>query len=420
MSEAETVIAPVSASDSLHSALIEGFTPPRKVAPDSLGQLQIALSEATQDRSYVVLVGAGRHLQHGNVPSQLDVSITTTGLHRIISYEPADMTVTVEAGVTLAALQEILAQHRQYLPLDPPPSNDVTIGGVLAANAQGPLRHRHGTARDWLLGLRAVLVDGSVIKSGGRVVKNVSGYDLHKVFVGSLGTLGAIAEATLKVAPLPRVDRTFVVACPSAAEAVGVIISAHEATLSLAAAELLSPTTAAALDSGGAWTALLRVAGGHAASARTADDLHELTSLAHGSLDEIDGAIWNRWRAHFDPRGLAMRLSVMPSHAAAVAESLDRAFAGEAAHVSATVRAGLVRLSLAPQDDASCARLVDRARSIAEQHGGSLVIDAAPLGYKRTVDVFGPSRPDLEIMRRLKEQFDPEGRLSPGRFVGRI
>jgi glycolate oxidase FAD binding subunit len=251
-------------------------------------------------------------------------------------------------------------------------------------------------------------------------VKNVSGYDLHKVFVGSLGTLGAIAEVTLKVAPLPRVDRTFTIGCGSAAEAAGVITSAHEATLSLVAAELLSPTAASALTASGAWTALVRVAGGSAATGRTADDLHELASLAHGTLEEVDGAAWSAWRAHFAPATLALRVSVMPSRAGDVAESLDRALAGAAPHISATVSAGLIRLNMTPRDEQSCGQLVDRVRQIAEQRGGSLVVDGAPLAYKRTVDVFGAPRSDIEIMRRLKQEFDPKGILAPGRFVGRI
>jgi glycolate oxidase FAD binding subunit len=365
-------------------------------------------------------VGRASHIVVGNPLSRVDLAISMARLNGILSYEPADMTVTAEAGVTLADLERTLSEHGQWLPLDPPPGDESTLGGLLAANVFGPLRHRYGTARDWLLGLRAVLADGTTIKSGGRVVKNVSGYDLHKVFVGSLGTLGAIAEVTLKVAPLPRVDRTFTITCGSAAEAAGVIMSAHEATLSLAAAELLSPTAASALTDTGAWTALVRVAGGSAATGRTADDLHQLASLAHGSLDEVDVEVWPRWRARFAPGALGLRMSVMPSRAGEVAESLDRALAGAAPHVSSTVSAGLIRLNLTPRDEQSSAHLVERARQIAEQRGGFTVIDSAPLAYKRTVDVFGAARADIEIMRRLKQEFDPKGILSPGRFVGRI
>jgi glycolate oxidase FAD binding subunit len=268
--------------------------------------------------------------------------------------------------------------------------------------------------------VRVVLADGSIVKSGGQVVKNVSGYDLHKIFVGSLGTLGVIAEATLKVAPLPRIDRTFAISCSSAAEATGVIVSAHEATLALSAAELLSPTVASALIGNGAWTALVRVAGGQAATARTSDDLDELASLARGSIEEHPSGLWSAWRGHFSPSTLALRISVVPSRVSETAESLDRAFAGESAHLSATVSAGLIRLNLTLRNVGGCDLLVDRARAIAEQRGGFLVVEEAPSDYKLTIDVFGRERGDIEIMRRLKQQFDPAGILAQGRFVGRI
>lgn len=391
-----------------------------KQLPTTSDELQKTLTEAARTQSYVQLVGAGTHQFAGNLLCEESTAVSTAGLDRVVSYEPADMTLTIEAGVTLREVQSRLGTNSQFLPLDPPPNDDSTIGGILAANVSGPLRHRYGTARDWLLGLRVVLVDGSVIKSGGKVVKNVSGYDLHKVFVGSLGTLGAIAEVTFKVAPLPRVDRTFAISCSSAAVATGVIMSAHEATLALAAAELLSPSAASRLGHAGAWTALLRVAGGQAATSRTINDLDEVAALARGSIDEVDVDAWARWRRHFTPSVLGLRISVAPSRVGEIAGALDRNFAGEAAYITSTATAGVIRLNMTPRTNASIAQVVDRAREIAEQRGGFLIVDDAPQDYKRTIDVFGSTRGDIAIMRRLKQQFDPEGILAPGRFVGRL
>lgn len=388
--------------------------------PASVEELRHALTEAARTGDVIRLSGAGTHQFIGNVPLEPSIVVSMERLNRVVSYEQADMTVTAEAGVTLRELQATLAANGQFLPLDPPPSDDATIGGILAANVSGPLRHRHGTARDWLLGLRAVLVDGTVIKSGGKVVKNVSGYDLHKVFVGSMGTLGAIAEVTLKVAPLPRVDRTFAVSCSSAALATGMIMSAHEANLALASAELLSPPAASRLGHAGTWTALLRVAGGQAAASRTIGDLDELAALARGSMDEVDVSAWSRWREHFAPSALGLRISVLSSRAGEVSEALDRSFAGETASISASVAAGLIRLNMTPRSAASCSQLVHRAEEIARQRAGFVIVDEAPESYKRTIDIFGSTRGDIEIMRRLKREFDPAGILGPGRFLGRL
>jgi len=399
--------------------VVDGLKPATVVCPKSLSQLQECLSEAHNQRLYVTTIGGGAHLHLGNVPDAFDVGVCTPGLDRIIDHEPADMTVTVEAGVQLADLQSALGEHGQFLPLDPPGDDRATVGGILAANVSGPLRHRYGTARDWLIGTRVVHADGTTSKSGGRVVKNVSGYDLHKLYVGSLGTLAVIAEVTFKLAPLPKVDRTVGVACPSPAAAQSIISAAHERGLAVVAAELLSPPAANAVCDRGAWTALLRVAGGAAAAARTMDEIGDYAALAEGELTD-EPAAWERWRGAFGPAPLSLRASVAPSHAAALAETLDRRFAGDAGRITATSTAGLVRMNLSPADDVRASAIIDHAREIATQRGGFVVVDAAPLAVKKQIDVFGPPRSDIEIMRRLKQQFDPERRLSPGRFMGRI
>jgi glycolate oxidase FAD binding subunit len=265
-----------------------------------------------------------------------------------------------------------------------------------------------------------VHADGTTSKSGGRVVKNVSGYDLHKLYVGSLGTLAVIAEATFKVAPLPKAEQTVAVSCEGVAEAAGVIRSAHESGLAVIAAELLSPPAASELCGTAAWTALLRVGGGPAAVRRTLGDLGEYAGLARGSIEDVPDDVWTRWRAMFAPRSLSLRVSVMPSRAPDVAEVLDRRFAGDAAGISSTMTAGVVRILIAPEDDERALAMIEATREIAARYGGFAVVDAASPGVKRGIDVFGETRDDIAIMRRLKQEFDPAGILAPGRLVGRI
>lgn len=412
-------VTPISA-EAAAAYTVDGRAPACIAAPESVVQLQEILTTAQNIAQHVIPVGGGAHLHLGNPPDAYDLALSAARLNRIVAHEPADMTVTVEAGVRFADLKAQLATHGQWLPLDPPGLERATIGGLLAANVSGPLRHRYGTIRDWLLGTRVVHADGTTSKSGGRVVKNVSGYDLHKLYVGSLGTLAVIAEATFKLAPLPQVERTVAVACPSAAAATAIISAAHERGLAVVAAELLSPTAAHAVCGASSWVALLRVAGGTAAVARTLRELGDYIELAEGSLADTADDIWARWRDSFAPATLSLRFSVMPSRAAHLAESLDRRFVGDAPKLSATVTAGVVRLNLTPSDNARCLTLIESARAVAARYDAFMVIDAAPPAVKQQLDVFGPPRSDIEIMRRLKADFDPQRTLAPGRFMGRI
>jgi glycolate oxidase FAD binding subunit len=334
----------------------------------------------------------------------------------------------------------MLAKRGQTLPLDPPgpgglPVGDSTVGGptiggptvggptvggVIAADASGPLRHAHGTVRDWLLGIEMVLADGTAIRSGGRVVKNVSGYDLHKLFVGSLGTLGIITEATLKVMPSARADEVIAAGFRSPRAAASVILASRDAGLAVRAAELLSPAAAYALDGHHGWTALIRLGGSPAAVERSTRDLRALTAEAGGTVRDARRDVWFDWQRLFAPDVLAVRISMRPSHIGEAVDVLDRRFAGASPRISATVAAGLVRLQLTPGRDARVATLVERCREVALRYGGFAVVEAAPPSYKREHDVFGPLRSDAPIMRRLKEEFDPKRLLAPGRFVGRL
>lgn len=403
----------------LGSYAVDSLLPEIAVTPASLGQLQTVLREAHNTRLSVISHGGGQHLGTGNVPSSYAVALSLSRMDSVIAYEPADLTLTVEPGVMLHRLQAVLGEHGQRLPLDPACSESATIGGVLAANAHGPLRHRYGTARDWLLGLRVVHADGTTTKSGGRVVKNVTGYDLHKLHIGALGTLGVIAEATFKVAPMPRVLRSVSIRCSSPASAVRIALAARDAGLALDAVELLSPTAAHAVLNGTSWALLGEVAGGAQTVERT---LRELTSAAaaigSGIQDRADET-WALWRDAFAPEGLSLRISVRPSDVGTTIETLDRQLVGARAMLSATVAAGLIRVQIA-EPGARARALVERASQVAARFGGAVVIDAAPAALKREIDVFGPLRPDFEIMRRLKQQFDPDGTLSPGRFAGRL
>jgi glycolate oxidase FAD binding subunit len=400
---------------------IDGMAPDAAVEPATVGELQEVLSEAHMSGVTVIPIGGGAHRGIGNVPTSYDVALSLTRLNGVLAYEPADLTITVEPGLRLADLQATLGARGQFLPLDPPCDPLATVGGVLAVNASGPLRHAFGTARDWVIGTRVVHADGSISKSGGRVVKNVTGYDMHKLHIGALGTLGVIAEVTLKVAPLPPAESTVVITCRSAAHASDLVLAAHDAGLALYCAELLSPPASQAVVGRSAWCVVARVAGAKAAVDRSLREIKDASSSTGASLETCDTTTtWEAWSGALRPNLLSLRVSVLPSNVHDVVQVLDRRLAGAGALASTTVTAGIIRVKLRPARTAQAHTLVDAAREVASRYGGGVVVEAAPPLLKREIDVFGTLRADFAIMQRLKEEFDPRGTLSPGRFAGRL
>src|SRR5712691_6599538 len=198
---------------------IDGREPERVVFPETIEQVAEVLRTASEQHIAVTPVGHGAFLHIGGIPRRYGLALVLQRLNRIVDYQPADMTVTVEAGMTLARLQETLGENGQWLPIDPPSPEQATIGGIVAANLSGSVRLSQGTIRDFLIGLKVVQANGTVIKGGGRVVKNVAGYDLPKLYCGSFGTLGVIVEATFKVRPRPEAQAVLSLTFPSVEQA---------------------------------------------------------------------------------------------------------------------------------------------------------------------------------------------------------
>lgn len=401
-----------------NSYAVDGFVPKLVVRIGSESEAVATLNTARNAGHAVVANGGRSHMTLGNVPARYDIALDLCAMDRVVEHEPADLTVTVQAGVRLADLQRMLEASGQRLPVDPPGGDGGTVGGAVASNAYGPLRHAFGTVRDWLIGVRVVHADGSVSKAGGRVVKNVAGYEMTKLYVGSLGTLAVISEMTFKLSTLSATTRTIAIA--SDAAGVGEIaLTARDTGLSLQRAELLSPPTSATLGLRRRWCLLLDVAGSAAAVDRSLRELRTLAAAHGGEIEDTDDAIWERWRTLFASADLVARASVLPSRVAAIARDVAGLPALTEPALSATATAGIVRVA-AGITDAAAMPAVEQLRAACTAHGGSLVVDAAPLDVKRHIDVFGGTRGDFSLMQRLKEQFDPERILSPGRFVGRL
>jgi glycolate oxidase FAD binding subunit len=398
---------------------IAGVMPRDVVKPRSVGELAEAVRALHADRKPFAFVGGATHLDLGNAPRALDTVISTTALDEVVDYAPEDQTITVEAGITLAEIDRILAQHGQMLPLDVADREHATIGGAVAVNAYGRRRQRYGTVKDLIVGVGIVRPDGVRARGGGKVVKNVAGFDLPKLMVGSLGTLGAIATVTLRLYPIPAVVRAVALSLPSAESANAVTRGLIERRLEPESVALYNDVTLvvtfAGTDAGVAQqtrTLVDQIAPAAGAGARQLSELEREAYEQRERAVRRDG-VWQfhiiappacdvaRMGAYVEGSPLAVPVAY-PMLGVAL-----RAYAGDAIPAAAP--------------DARPDAAIDDLRSHVahESRGaGAVVITKMPDAFRATVDAWGPSPPSFPLMYELKKNFDPDGLCNVGRFVG--
>ena len=414
----------VTPAAKLSAFAVDGLTPQAAVAPSTYEQVAEVMRYAHAEGLAVIPWGGGSHMHIGNLPSRYDIALSLSRLDQIVEHEPADLTVTCQAGITLAALQRRLRPDGQLVPLDSASAERATIGGLLAVNASGASRHAHGTLRDFTIGLRVVTGDGRLTRAGGRVVKNVAGYDLCKLYVGSLGTLGVIVEATFKLAPLPRAQRTAITTFDSAARACAFAAELQRRGLSLRSLQLLNPAAASGADlpvSERSFALVLALAGTPQAVERSHREIIDLARESAAGMAPVDGADKLedslRQSASPDASALLCKATALPSRLPALIEAFEAV--GGSPSVIALPTVGILRASWPTVDDVE--DTVRGVRDATAGVGGSLVIEVCPRDLKRRLDVFPDvSGPSFDLMRRVKREFDPAGILSPGRFLGRL
>jgi glycolate oxidase FAD binding subunit len=418
--------APGAVVDATEGDAVAGVRPRAVVTPSGAEEVAAVLAFADREGLKVLPRGGGTQLGLGFPPTGGDILLSTARLNAIVEHAPHDQTVSVLPGLPLADLQASLARTRQWLALDPPSGPGATLGGLIATNPSGPRRLRYGGVRDQIIGVRVALADGTIAKGGGKVVKNVAGYDLPKLFTGSLGTLGVIVGATFRLYPLAAASRTLTLRAPDLA-ALG------DLALRITASQLVP----AALDIAGAsgedeaTFAVSFETGGDAAAEEQASEARALAGSLAATAETLSGAaedaFWERLDAGLAPpdsgaagTSLLVKASVVPT---GVARWLARlSTAAREGDVRARWRAhaghGLILARLDGDADALIA-LVEPLRAAAQVEQGSLVVVDAPPSITGRVDVWGPSAA-LDVMRGLKARFDPHGTLNPGRFVGGI
>jgi glycolate oxidase FAD binding subunit len=416
---------------------VDGKVPDCTVFPATGEQVAAVLDYASQHQLALIPCGRGTKLATGGPPRRYDVALCLRELNHVIHFEAADLTITAEAGMTFGEFQNLVGRNGLWLPLDPRGGSEATLGGIIAANAVGPLRQGSGGPRDMVLGLKIATTDGKVAKTGGRVVKNVAGFDLGKLLTCSLGTLGVIVEASLKLFPKPAERATFSMRAGSLGIARDLRRSILRSPLdamrlmlfdSSAIALLNDSTQALGRSDAELW---IELGGSHRVIERCLLELRQLASAVGATLTRREQAerAWervsdlSRW---LQPKfhDVSVLKAALPQ--AAIEEFLSRAqqeAESEKIELASFVQVGVGIAHLCVLEETlsdSLSAWVGRLRQAAAGLGGTLVIEHCPLELKRRVDVWGPGGDDLETMRKMKAIWDPQGVLSPGRFIGGI
>lgn len=427
----------------LFAYAVDGITPKVAARPATEQEVAELVKFAAVENLAVIPTGARTKLGIGMPPARYDLAIDITRLDRIISYDPGDLTLSVQPGIPLARLAQTLVEHNQFLPLDVPFYERATIGGTLSSGVDSPLRQAYGTPRDFVLGMEFVTGEGALAKSGGRVVKNVTGYDLHKLFLGAVGSLGIITRVNFKTFPRPSASATLIASFSSMQAAAAFNTLIHKSPLRCQAIEILSPSAialfaenallladAAAMNS---FAVAVSIAGNDAVLARCERDLRTMAESSAGSLrsfTRLDGSreqhLWTAIRefpaaAQSRANAAILKFSCLRSDFAAFfneTSGLSNAHSLAIAHVFRGCGICYCLLT-SPSGSLSqlekcCAQLQQNAANSARR----AQILWCPIEFKSQLNIWGPPREDFPLMRQLKRAFDPRNIFAPGRFVG--
>ena len=409
---------------------IDGVEPRAVVTPGDAQEAAAVLRYANEHDLVVAAAGGMTHQSIGAIPERIDIVLRTTRLTQIEHYDPGDLTIGVGAGMTIANLSATIGANRQVLPTGIPNRERATVGGLLATNLHGPMKHAFGGARDWVVGVRFVTADGKVAKAGGRVVKNVAGYDLMKLQIGSYGTLAVIVGASFKLFPAPRRTQTYVCRFETLAQAIDFRRRILNSPLSPLALELVSPHAqvlmtgdSEALHQG--WHVLLRAVGSDAVLGRYRD---EIGSDATHTVED-DAGIWNAisdFPASIFERSqnaMLVRLDLPASEIKSALDAAEHAASDNNFVVAAIGRVGIGSMLVAfcpiavdPPGAIQYANTISDFRGLLSHHASAVVL-RCPVEAKHHFTVWGTSPTDLEAMRAIKRALDPKDILNRGRFV---
>ena len=421
----------------LHTQAVDGVEPRVIVTPDTSDDMAGIVQVLSNYPLTMLVSGGGTQLNEGGLPEHIDVLLKTTALKQVLEHEAPDLTCQCEAGITLEALQQKLALHGQHLAIDAPYPELSTIGGILAANSSGPKRFRYGIARDLVIGMRVIQANGEIARSGGRVVKNVAGYDLNKLYIGSRGTLGIIIEANFKLHPLPEKEQTLLLTADRLEDLIQTIIELTQSQLTPSAIELLTSdiTTATSgrqiTNGGNRYTLAVDYEGSTITIVRQIDETRKIanrhhTQIKHDLTGTEQDTFWRTVRNHMHGI-LTCKVSILVSQLGTYIQDVERICHEHNLSASIVAHAGngilFIELPVAEalythQDVSHVLEIVTLLRQRASEMAGFLIIERCPTQLKPYLDIWGETGGNFYLMQRLKQQFDPQGLFVRGRFLG--
>ena len=424
---------------------IDDLRPSLVVKPSTTQEVSDLLKWSSAESQKVSPWGGGTQMDLGNSPDQLDMVMDLSKINDVISFQPADLTVSVQAGITLDNLQRNLEPAGKFLPLEAPLSDDATIGGILSASSLGPLRRTYGLPRDWLIGLKVISSEGIETKSGGQVVKNVTGYDLNKIYAGSLGTLGVIVEAVFKLAPKPANHSVVLASFPSQVGAIKAGQHLLQQIYSPQGLHLLNSSAVAHLFNKefrnpeeyklvAIFTGRTKAINRCVQESTNLLNTSGISDLSEHSGEEAVGIVRdlnNLGYTEIDRSILRVNINFPPSFSTQIIDWLnsDSTYGGNTNQripnseppVGHVIDIGFGSGSLIFWNNSGVkADDILRLRTFLNSIGGSAIIGQCPIYLKKEVDIWGNDPSGIGIMRDLKNNFDPYRTLNPGRFISGI
>ena len=463
------LLVPGAAIDGNSKTPVAGVEPALRVSPATVRELEQTVGWASGRAMAMAAIGGGTKLGIGNPPSRLDLVLDMSTLDSIVEYDPENLVLTAQAGATIEHLQSMVHKDSLLLPLDPQSGDRATLGGVIASADHGPRRRQYGGLRDLVLGLKVVLPDGSLANFGGRTLKNVAGYDVGKLFIGSLGTIGVIAEATVRVLPLPACEELLLLMLPGLEEGRRLVARILESPLLPSSLEFMSPECACLLgldrdlSSDSAYLMLIALEGHSAAVERQVRDIslfcaelslgkpkapgdsriaggttsstHEgafaagarvgmIESCRASEVGLLPGEVWEtftrlRERVMSSPSCVGVRCTVPLALVWDLATAVEVHSRANSVAASYTMSCGTGYLeAYAAGAPAGLRAFAEGVRAAAEQHGGAMSVLGGWSALGQEFDAWGRLRTDYELIRAVKNRFDPRGVMNPGRFVG--
>ena len=428
----ETELIKVTAADpywqeTIEQAVIDSPDSTYLVFPQTVETLSAIIKTTQQEKWRIISCGSGSKLDWGGLTKDIQLVVSTQKCDRIIEHAVGDLTVTVEAGVKLADLQEQLKQTNQFLPIDPTFPQQATIGGIVATADTGSWRESYGGIRDMVLGISFIRADGEIAKAGGRVVKNVAGYDLMKLFTGSYGTLGIITQVTLRTYPLPEASQTIVL-MGEAKEIAQATQTIRNSGLTPTAADLVS---ASVMDKLGMAKELSLIIRFQTISESIKQQTSQIESIAqqlnlkvsyYQDADETN--LWQRLletiRFPSSKTAIIGKIGIVPNAAVDLLQQLAIITANQGlAIIHASSGIGHLQIESRDEEQTYFTRIA-KTRSCCQDNGGFLTILKAPKSIKQHLDIWGYTGNAVQMMQTIKQKFDPNHIFNPGRFVGGI